>query len=228
MKLFTQSIFFISALAILLYLGFWQTKRLEWKNNIIDQLNDEYTKNFEEWVYEFEDLKSDKILYGSVRGHFIYTKEILVGPKPLNGKIGYAVITPMKLKDGKFILVNRGWINQTKINQISQTHSQRNLLVSGVFREPEWNYFTPNNSPENNVWTKLDIGQIAKAKNIHEISPLILYKEKSSKKNDLLLTQEKKWLPRNKHRQYAIFWFSMAGILLCVSGLYWKKTDLVK
>jgi surfeit locus 1 family protein len=218
-KIISYSLF-IGALGILLSLGYWQIQRLGWKTQIINQLEREYAKDPIENHLTFDQLNNDKIQYGSIEGRFDYSKEILVGPKPYDGKIGYHVITPLKIGGGN-VLVNRGWTEQNQTN-ISQPSG--NIIITGIFRKPDWNSFTPNNSPTNNIWTKLDITQIATAKNIQNPAPVILYAESASAPFDNLIMQSQRWMPRNKHKQYAIFWFSMAGVLLAVFGFYrWQN-----
>jgi surfeit locus 1 family protein len=214
----------ITAFIILISLGTWQLNRLTWKSDIIEQLNTVYAINAEENILSFDDLKITNndlpILYGSVEGKFDYSREILVGPRPFEGDIGYNVVTPLTLKNGGTVLVNRGFIATEQKDQASSTHPKGRIKISGLIRKPDWNSFTPENSPENNVWTKLDITQIAKAKNIRSIAPLMVYAEKSSKDFGILQMQPARWVPRNKHQQYAIFWFTMAGVFLGLIGIY--------
>ena len=225
-KKIISAFLFLVALSILISLGSWQLKRLEWKENIIFRLETEYQKNPSENFYTLEDLTLESdlpLLYGSAKGQFIYDKEILVGPKPYDGSIGFMVITPMKLNSGGYILVNRGWIDQGKTDNLKQTHAQGQVTASGVFRKPDWNSFTPENSPENNIWTKLDIEQISEVQNINPVSPLLLYAENLSKKSDVMIMQQERWQPRNKHKQYALFWFTMAFVLICIFGFYFYQ-----
>jgi len=223
MKKIITAFLLLCVCCTLISLGYWQTQRLQWKNNVIKQLNAEYSKNPSEHMYQFDDLNhNNQILYGSVRGNFVYNKEVLVGPKPLNGDIGYLVITPLKLETKGYILINRGWIDQNNIRKIEKTHHSGLVSVSGVFRKPDWNSFTPNNSPENNIWTKLNIQEIADNKKITPVVSTMLYAETIPKSSDLLVKQSLRWLPRNKHKQYAIFWFVMAGVFICLTATYWK------
>lgn len=223
MRRIIAPILFITAFLTLIVLGTWQVQRLAWKNNIIQNLNDSYTNAEENLSFATIQTPNDTgIYYGSVQGRFIYDKEILVGPKPNEGDIGYQVITPLKMRDGNYILVNRGWINGDKKENLQSTRPQGKITVGGLFRKPDWNSFTPDNSPENNIWTKLDITQIATAKNITPIAHLMLYADKTSKPFGELRMQQEKWYPNNKHRQYAIFWYVMAGALVVVFGLFLK------
>ena len=177
---------FISAFFTLLSLGFWQLDRLAWKKNIIDQLEAIYAQDAAENMYQFNDLKVEgksdtPILYGSLRGRFDYSKEILAGPKTFNKQISYQVITPLKLNTGGHVLVSRGYITVGNKDKITDTHLGGSVIVSGLIRQADWTRFTPQNSPENNVWSRLDIDQIAQAKNIGKVAPVILYAEKISK-----------------------------------------------
>ncbi len=227
-KLITISVFG-AALFTLLFLSYWQLQRLAWKTDIIDRLKIEYQKDPTQYKFNFNDLISFKdetlpLKHGQVSGRFIYEKEILVGPKPFKGKIGYQVITPLKLKDNGYVLVNRGWVNVTNKEAIKKNRSHKDTSINGVFRKTDWNRFTPENSPENNIWTKLDIDEIAHVKDINPVVPVMLYASHSSSDFDLIIPNGKEWYPRNKHLQYAIFWFTMAFALVSVFGIFtWKN-----
>lgn len=220
---------FCTALLILLGLSYWQVERLQWKSKIIDRLESEYNNPLSEEETSFEIFKNYEIddlplIYGQISGKFIYNKEIFVGPKPYEGEIGYHIITPLKLKNGSYILVNRGWVNESKRNTIQEIRPSKTMQLKGIFRKPEWNSFTPENSPENDIWTKLDIEQISDVKNITPVSPLMLYADYiSTSFSPTIILQKKRWYPRNKHLQYAIFWFSMALALITVFGMAARK-----
>ncbi len=214
------------AFTTLMFLGTWQIKRLSWKESFIHKLDKEYKYADKRPFINLAKLNqepSDTVRYGRLQGRFDYSKEILVGPKPREGEVGYNVVTPFKTSTGNIILVNRGWIALADKEQITKTQPQGTIELTGLFRVPDWNMFTPNNSPENDVWTKLDIHQIAQAKHLFNISDFMLYAAKSSKNFEPVLLHEDKWYPRNKHKQYAIFWFTMGFILLVLIGLFLRK-----
>ena len=211
----------IAAFFSLLTLSYWQVQRLEWKENIIAQLDEEYLKEPIEFVYNFENLlnleeKDLPILFGSILGRF--TKEpIFLEPKVYEGIVGAHVLQPFAIKTGGTIIVNRGWIAHEKKELLSLKESKQQL-VSGLFRKPDWNQFTSNNSPEQNIWTKPDIEEMANHFNIKKIAPVMLYATQIEDNQELVL-QDQKWYPRNKHAQYATFWFSMGFLLLILVGV---------
>lgn len=193
---------FMIALSTLLGLGTWQVKRLYWKASIITALDAEYAKDPHQNRYKFSDLKdieSDAIRYGSISGILNLQKQILVGPKTVDSTIGYDALTPLKINGGGYIFVHQGFMTSEQVEQ--QTISNKNQVITGILRAPQANRFTPNNNAERNVWLRLHPEEMAKARNISPISSLIMYKE-----------ADKKWYPRNKHKQYAFFWFTMAVV----------------
>lgn len=196
-------------------LGTWQLQRLEWKQTVIEKLNQQYAKADNPPILSLKDINTsdDDIIYGSVTGRFLHDKEILVGPKTHNDLIGFHVLTPLKTIQGT-ILVNRGWINEADKSLLPDARINQKITATGIIRAPDWNKFTPNNNPESDVWTKLDVAQIEKAKSLQSLSKKILYLDHALSENEIIKLTHQKWYPRNKHKQYAIFWFSMAVIFL--------------
>ncbi|GAV52981.1 hypothetical protein ZYGR_0AI02630 [Zygosaccharomyces rouxii] len=108
------------------YLGTWQVRRLEWKNNLIARCESRLTyppvplpKGFtpdqaENWEYR-------KVL---LKGHFINEEEMFVGPRVRNSKKGYILFTPFVRKDtGEKVLVERGWVSEENVNpQLRNLH----------------------------------------------------------------------------------------------------------
>ena len=228
-NLITIALFF-GAIGILFSLSWWQVQRLGWKNDFIAQLDAQYEKKTTNSVLSFNALQNldnqdVPLLYGQITGKFIFDKQILWGPKPLEGRIGYNIITPLQLTSGEYVLVHRGWIDESKQQEALKKAPKAPLQVTitGLFRKPDWNMFTPNNSPDNNIWTKPDINEIARIQNIAPIAPVMLYAHEISSEFDDVILSEEKWYPRNKHKQYAIFWFAMGLAFIGVFGLYRYK-----
>lgn len=230
-KQIVAAFFLIGGTFLMLTLGTWQLQRLEWKQGIIEKLNQEYAKAGNPPRLSLEEIKNAKedIIYGSIKGHFIHDKELLFGPKPHDGSIGYHVLTPLKTTTGT-ILVNRGWIDEKDKDQLPNAHLNGEVTVTGIIRTPDWNSFTPNNNPQTDVWTKLNVSQIGQIKQLKKLSSKILYLDKALSNDGMIKLVHQKWYPRNKHKQYAIFWFSMAFIFLGFFVLYARseKKKLVK
>lgn len=106
-------------------LGSWQVKRLKWKNKLIAECEDRLTykpialpKNLTK--DDLPNLEYRKVL---VTGHFDYSREVFVGPRPHDGRKGYTVVCPFVLSNGsEDVLIDRGWISADKV-----IPKQRNL-----------------------------------------------------------------------------------------------------
>lgn len=225
-KKFIALVLVTGAFITLCLLGHWQLERAQWKNEIITQLESEYAKDPMQHRLRFDDLKNTNIQHGSLRGKFDYSKQMLFGPKKnpdrSSEEIGFDVLIPMQLKQGS-VLVNMGWVQGENREEIETPAPRGFIVLTGIARAPDWNKFTPNNSPEHNIWTKLDIEQIADSQNIQPIAHAIFYARSASVPFKDFKMMEENWFPRNKHIQYAIFWFSMAGILLILVGIFFLK-----
>lgn len=210
--------FTLLSLLILCSLGTWQIKRLAWKTELLVQINTAYeaepARLSREQLYQ-KNSDSVFIAHGTVRGRYVYSKEIMIQPRTHNGQTGYHVITPFALEDGGGILVNRGWVPRDWKN--TQSDKQKKTDVTGILRRPERaNLFVPENNPDTNQWYRLDVDEIIRYLELDHMSPYILYAETSA--FVLPIPHDSKWLPRNNHLQYAIFWFSMAGVLVLIFG----------
>lgn len=98
-------------------------------------------------------------------GHFRHDKEMLIGPRMLEGEDGFMVVTPLERADGQStVLVNRGWISRKLADQKDRPNGlpEGEVTVEGLLREP-WkkNMFTPDNKPLEGKFYFPDIEQMA-------------------------------------------------------------------
>lgn len=219
------TLFTLIAFLILIGLGSWQIHRLSWKTNLIEALDKEFKKDAHDYpliAIDLRDVSKDHPIKGSITGKFNYDQEIKVGPRNENGVLGYDIYTPFTLQTGGTILVDRGWIETAKSEQKDRPETLiiGKQVLTGMARLPSqpWS-FGPGNIPKDDIWIYVDIQEIAAAKNIDDMVPAVFHLESSNKSaHDLLVTNER-WQPRNKHLQYALFWFSMAGVLVLIYGV---------
>lgn len=92
---------------------------------------------------------------------------MLIGPRILDGKDGFLVVTPLERDGpGTSILVNRGWIDKKFMKQNMRDPvlgcPVGELTVEGLLREPfKKNIFTPNNSPKDGKFYFPDVFEMA-------------------------------------------------------------------
>lgn len=232
---FLATIFTLIGVVILCSLGTWQVQRLQWKTDLLAQIEKENAKNPFDHQFLNQDLTQEKegiiFLRGFVEGRFLHEREIAVGPRTYNGKSGYHIFTPLKIRgEALTILVNRGWISYQGFENLQKPVNNQ-VSVAGSLRKPDWNMFTPKNNPAQDRWFRLNTEEIAKAKDLQNLSPFLLYAEAikpplSSEESNSggLIFDATAWQPRNKHFQYALFWYGMGFVLILVYGFWLRKS----
>ncbi len=219
MKLpFFATILTVLGILVLCALGTWQLQRLEWKQDLLAALERELQVQANQVEIDVAALPADLIFKrGYVEGRFLQDQLIYVGPRALDGKHGYHVVTPLETRDKKTILVNRGWIPLGLKAHIEEFGEEK-VRVSGMMRPPpKGNFMTPDNIPKQDIWYTIDVVQFQNTKNLTLDTPYILYAELEVVKN----TDYPKYVAaevqlNNNHMQYAFFWFAMALGLLSV------------
>ena len=147
-------------LAILIGLGTWQVQRLHWKEGLIETI--EARRNAAPVpLAEAEDR------YRST-GDVDYTPVIATGTfhhegerhflATWKGQSGFFVYTPLELADGRFVLVNRGFVPYDLKDASKRPQGgRRRMTVTGLARNPlaeKPSSLVPDNDPENIFYWK--------------------------------------------------------------------------
>lgn len=208
--------------SILFALGCWQIKRLERKELLISMSDERLArapvtmpvkiKNITNWQYR------RVVLYGT----FAHKKEFLVGPRTLDGTAGYHLVTPFDVTPENItVLVNRGFVDD--VHLMSVTRPAGPMKLDGVMVLAQQGTYTPDNDPVKRSWYWIDPAAMSYAADIKNISPLVVVAEPSKEDGAWPKPVPARPVFRNDHKQYAIFWFTMAFILL---GFYivWQRS----
>jgi len=212
---FLFSVFVFFFIFIFLSLGAWQIVRLNWKLDLINQIN---TSLKNEAVF-LSQSKKKNYLKIKTSGKIDFEKQIYLYNLNQEGKPGFEVLNPILVNEENY-LINRGWIpfemkNVSEINKINQEE------ITGILKmQNKANYFKPENDIEGNYWFTLNRDDIFK------------FTGKSFSKYIIYLTGDyKNPLPvkisvdiSNNHKKYAITWFSLAISILLIY-LYFRKKN---
>jgi surfeit locus 1 family protein len=222
------SLFVAVSLAVLLALGTWQLQRLNWKEALIATLEQRLAAPpvalppSRDWAAL--DAGRDEYLRVAFAGQFQDDKEALVyttgsSLRSDTSGPGYWVFTPMRLADGRTVVVNRGFVPEGRQDK----GSRRDGLVSGtvdivgVLRWPELpGLFTPAGEPARNLWFARDSTEIAAAKGIAEAAPFYVEMESPVPPGGLPHPASVQPTLPNSHLGYAITWFGLAAMLIGV------------
>lgn len=222
----------VIALAILVALGNWQLKRLTWKLNLLAHVAALQTASAQPL-----DKVLAKIASGE-DGDLTRVSVTCLGLKSApyvelysvrEAGAGVRLISSCKLEAGPYgsILVDRGFVSdQISARPTVDEHDPTPLSITGVLRKPDRPTFvTPPNDVAGNHWYSRDIPSMAKALSGSTPVPVTLMAETSS--NPAWKALNPAPLPTeipNRHLEYALTWFGLAGALACVyAATLWKR-----
>lgn len=216
-----MTVFAIPSLLILLYLGTWQMMRMYWKEALIENFINRATATAiaPPVTDQAEDFQYQRM---QVNGVWMHHAEVQLIGRTFEGTAGYHVITPMRLDDGRILMMNRGWVAQ----DYRRPETRPSTLVAGqvtvdaILRlKRQKGYFVPDNNPEQDDWFTLNIDDIIKH---HDLGDQVI----TAYSADVLRQPGPYVLPigaaveidiPNNHWQYALTWY---GIALGLIGVY--------
>ncbi|MDA7469375.1 SURF1 family protein [Candidatus Pelagibacter ubique] len=212
---FLFSIFVFFFISVFLALGSWQIIRLNWKLELINQIE----SSLKDIPVNLSNSKHKNYLRIKTRGSIDFEKQIYLYNLNEKGKPGFEVINPLKVGNNNYLL-NRGWIPFNKkedktINVIDENY------INGVLRKQiKPNMFKPENDLSENYWFTLDRDDIFKftGKNF---SPYVIY---LSGNNEFPKPKSITANISNNHKKYALTWFSLAISILLIY-LYLRKKN---
>ncbi|MDC3348960.1 SURF1 family protein [Candidatus Pelagibacter sp.] len=212
---FLFSVFVYFIILVLLSLGSWQLYRLNWKLNLISEIENSLKNN------PVELSKSDKKNYLRIKtsGQIDFDKQIYLYNLNKSGKPGFEVINPILIGNENY-LINRGWISFDQKDQSEINFVNEDKIIGTLKLQTKASTFKPENDIEKNYWFTLNRDDIFKytGKNF---SNFIIYLNGGYK------TPEPKVITANisnNHKKYAITWFSMAISILLIY-LYFRRKN---
>ena len=212
---FLFSVFVYFIILTLLSLGFWQIYRLNWKLELIEQIENSLKND----PVELSNIEKKNYLRIKTSGDIDFDKQIYLYNLNNAGKPGFEVINPIKIGDENY-LVNRGWIPFEKKDLPEINLVDQNQIVGTLMLQTKPSTFKPENDIEKNYWFTLDREDILKFTG-RNFSEYVIYLNGDYKIPKPRVITAK---ISNNHKKYAITWFSMAISILLIY-LYFRKKN---
>ena len=208
----------IPGLLVLLSLGVWQTKRLAWKEALLESIN--YNLSSEPLFLPNGVKKSEhNFKMVKVKGALEPRSIFILTPVKGSGA-GFRVISPFKLVDGGKILIDRGVIKE-KDKSLLKNSGQQSLVTGYLSWPNETDYFTPEPNFTRNIWFSRDLEKMA---NFLETQPILVVLTENRLDPSIRMQDPTNDIPNN-HLQYAITWFMMAILWFGMSVYFVYKKD---
>ncbi|HEY8005967.1 MAG TPA: SURF1 family protein [Methylocella sp.] len=214
------------AAAILVSLGVWQLRRLAWKEGLIANIEARTSAAPQPLspVADWPALRPEDYEYRHVTltGTFENGEEVLVF-RPSGGSAdnqpGYHVLTPLRLKSGGIVIVNRGFVPLDRKQQNSRKAGliEGETTLTGLMRQPETrNFFTPPDDPAAGNYFTRDPGLIARHFGLANTAPFSVDADESLVPGGWPKGGATERNIPNNHFSYALTWFGLALALIGV------------
>lgn len=193
----------LGGIAILLNLGFWQLRRLEWKQAILAEIETRIAAAPvalpaapSQALHEFLAVRAEGVI-GTPELHVLIS---LKGEGP-----GYRIVAPFET-EGRRLLLDRGFVPDGHQND---PHPGGPAEVTGNLHWPDdRNSSTPDNDTAKNIWFARDLAAMAAALDTEPVL-IVAASETGDGIRPLPVTTD--GIP-NDHLNYAITWFGMAAV----------------
>ena len=212
---FLFSVFTIFFILVFISLGSWQIIRLNWKNNLILEIENSLKKP----PVELTQSNIENYLKIKTSGIIDFDKQIYLYNLNDTGTPGFEVINPIFINNENY-LINRGWIPfEKKDTQEIEIFDEKNIIGTLKLQSRN-NIFKPDNDIKENYWFSLNREDILKFTG-KEFSKYIIYLD-----GNYQVPKPKKITANisNNHKKYALTWFSLA-ISILLLYLYFRKKN---
>ena len=210
-------------LPFLLWLGFWQLERADWKQAIVDQ----HAERIREPAVELHTLLPvmPGIEYRTVTatGSYDLDRQLLLDNRLFQGRAGYHVLTPLRLAGrDAIVLVNRGWVSvgasRTVLPELPGPGA--GVRLSAMIALPPAEVFLLDTVEEPatgwpQVVQAIDIAALEERLG-HELLPLVLQLDADDPHGFVREWKPVYGIPPAKHRAYAMQWFTLAVVLVMI------------
>jgi surfeit locus 1 family protein len=204
----------VAGIALFVTAGQWQQGRMEQKQALRAQFDaaaamapaalPEAPSDWTAWRYRPV----------AAEGVFDAARQILVDNKVNEGRAGYHVVTPLVLRDGRAVLVDRGWIaaGETRAQLPAVPPPAGDIIVRGRVNIPTANYVElSREAPAGVVWENLDPSRFAARMGL-SVLPIVVEQTATTGAADNLV---RNWPAPDfgieKHRIYMMQWYLFAA-----------------
>ena len=204
----------LAGLSVLLSLGFWQLRRLDWKEGILAEI-DARIIDAPVAVPAVPDRVEDRFLPVTATGE-ITDQEINVLVSSQDVGVGFRIITLFVTEDGRRLLLDRGIIPE------SQKTAERPPVTATVTGNLHWpdeiDFFTPDPDDTANMWFARDVDMLSEELASEPV--MIILRETSEPTPAVTpMPVDTASIPNN-HMEYALTWFGLALVWAGMTA-YW-------
>lgn len=211
----------VAGCAILIALGSWQLRRLEWKTAMLAQISAQIAGAPQDLPPEGTDTKPLKYtpveVVGGTTGEEIL---VLSGVKGIGP--GYEVIAAFETGEGRRVMIDRGFIPEARQQALAAPRAPTALIIAGNLHWPEEaDSYTPEPDAKTGIWFARDVPAMAARLGTEPV--LIVAAQVAGDAQGIAPQPITITGIPNDHLNYAITWFSLAIVWAGMTAfLMWR------
>jgi surfeit locus 1 family protein len=204
----------IAFCALTVSLGLWQTRRAAEKDAL--QASFERLAAAEPRALPARPVAADDLALRRVvaRGEYLEGLTILLDNRVHRGRAGFHVLAPLRIAGGSlYVLVNRGWVpgGRTRAELPQVTTPAGEQVVEGLAIVPSARvYELAPDTLEGRVWQNLVLDRYREWSKL-ELQPIVI-QQTNDAHDGLVRDWERLDAGADRHRGYALQWFSLAAL----------------
>ncbi|HEV2503094.1 MAG TPA: SURF1 family protein [Mesorhizobium sp.] len=218
---------------MLIGLGTWQVERLAWKEGLIETIDRRMNANPVTLAeVEKQYAASGDVDYVAVtlNGTFLHAGERHFFTT-WDGQTGFSVYTPLRLADGRFVFVNRGFVPYEMKDPAKRAPGEvtGEIDVTGLARNPlpgKPSMMVPDNDLTKNIFYWKDRDAMAATAGLPVgavVLPFFVDAGKAPNPGGLPVGGTTMVDLPNNHLQYALTWYGLAAALVGVVAVWLRK-----
>jgi surfeit locus 1 family protein len=208
-------------LAVLLGLGTWQVQRLHWKRGLLAQIARAEAAPAVLLPAEPEPFTKVQ-LTGRLRDDLAASYGAEVRDTSTGPLLGAQLIVPLERADGGAVLVDRGWVPESRPRAIAKPSGE--VTLEGYVRPGDTaGLFSATDNPATRQFYTLDPVAIGAALGLHRVAPYVLVAMGPAPPERFPDPARHLPQPPNNHLSYAITWYGLAVALVVIFVLWARE-----
>jgi surfeit locus 1 family protein len=211
-------------LGVLAWLGVWQLQRREWKENLLANIHERMTAPPVAW--DTSTPPPPEFTRVTVSGDYRTDKPLLLYGRTHNEVPGIHVIASLFPHGTIPVLIDEGFLPSPQTPETAASPAAVDKSVTGIVRYPPGQgWFEPDNDPAQNQWFWIDLQAMGRSMGIDAVSPVYIELTEGETAGGPIPTGDTLManIP-NQHLNYAITWFSLAGLLAIFYAVWLVRT----
>lgn len=211
----------LAGTALTARLGFWQLERAAEKNALqaaIDERSHEPPLAPAELAHTPARAEAQHWRRVELRGHWLAARTVFLDNRPMDGRPGFIVVTPLQLGQGDAVLVQRGWAPRSQAERTALPPIETpagEVVVEGLIAPPPSRLFQFATDASGPIRQNLDLASSSREIGM-ALRPLSI-RQTGGAADGLLRHWPPPAVDVSVNYGYAFQWFALAAL---IAGLY--------